>query len=334
MRRKIKIIGVILLIIILLGVVKYIKNNNSINENITQYSAGDYNIYLNQNGLKRNYYLHIPPNYNKNIPTPLILNLHGGGGGGKGHQTTSKMNKESDKSGFIVVYPNGMRRDGNSYKLYQRFWNIGEGPNGFYYDNKDKISKNNDIEFIKNILDDLELKLNIDKKRIYLTGLSNGGILSQEVACKFSDKIAAIAPVSAPFWTFPENCNLKRPISVILFQGLEDVCAPYEGGISQCSSKQGISRKFISAQDTLNIWKEKNKCSKQGEITYKNKSVECKTYSCLENSEVSLCTIKDGGHTWPGGTPYSIPGVNIGKTTQDINANQVMWQFFKNHPIK
>jgi polyhydroxybutyrate depolymerase len=246
------------------------------------------------------------------------------------------MNEKADSADFIVVYPAGTRRDSNPDKPFKRFWNPGNGPRGPYYASSDPISKIDDIGFVEKILDDLESKFNIDKKRIYATGLSNGGVLTHLLACKLSHRIAAIAAVAAPFWNFPEDCNPERPIPVILFHGTADVCAPYYGGISQASSNEAaIDRDFISAEETVYIWLKKNNCPKTPKITYKKGEVVCKTYGPGDDGvEVTLCTIEGGGHTWPGGRPYAIPGINIGKTTFDINANDAMWDFFEKHPKK
>jgi polyhydroxybutyrate depolymerase len=291
--------------------------------------------FINHQGIKRSYLVYLPKSYNENTPTPVVLNFHGGGGSAQGHQKLSRMNKKAERAGFIVVYPVGTRRDGNLNKMFNHLWNVENGPNGPYYAYSDPISRIDDVGFVDKLLDDLESRFNIDTKRVYASGLSNGEILTHLLACRLYPRIAAIAPVGAPYWNVPDECPIGgQPLPVILFHGTSDICAPYYGGISQCSSNEAIDRHFISAQETADIWVEKNSCANTPIVTYQKGEVSCRTYpSCSNGSEVTLCTIEGGGHTWRGGMPYAIPGLDIGKTTYDINANDAMWEFFKNIPI-
>jgi polyhydroxybutyrate depolymerase len=291
-------------------------------------------LIINHQDKQRYYLVYVPESYNDNIPTPVVLNFHGGGGSPEGHQSTSRMNDKATSAGFIAVYPAGIRRDGEPFKLFNRFWNVGEGPNGPYYADSDPISRIDDIGFVDKLLDDLESKFNVDKDRIYATGLSNGGIFTHLIACRLTHRIAAIAPVAAPYWGYPDACaGATGSVSVILFHGTSDVCAPYDGGGSQCGSKAAIDRAFISAQETTDIWVKTNSCASTKKNTYQQGEVICETYdACANDSRVTLCTIEGGGHTWPGGRPYRLPGLNIGKTTFDIDANEAMWEFFEEHP--
>ncbi len=244
----------------------------------------------------------------------------------------TKMNDKSDSAGFIVVYPRGTGKDPRM--RFKRFWNYASGPHGSYHGDP-FFAKVDDVGFVTALLDDLESRFNIDKSRVYATGFSNGGILTHYLACRLSSRIAAIAPVGAPFWTSPKSCNPSRPISVMYFHGTADVCAPYNGGPSGCEA--GISTKgrvFVSVKDTISVWVQKNHCPPKPRITYRKGKVTCETYGPGDgDTEVVLCTIKGGGHTWPGGLPYKIPGVEIGEVTYDINANDAMWEFFKRHPM-
>jgi polyhydroxybutyrate depolymerase len=280
----------------------------------------------------REYYVYVPPSYDEKKPTPVVLNFHGGGGSAEGHMRMTMMNEKSDSAGFIVVYPRGTGKD--SLAIFNRFWNFASGPNGLYHDDP-FFAKVDDVGFVNLLLDDLEAKFNVEKKEVYATGFSNGGILCHFLACKLSVRIAAIAPVAGSFWMHPDSCNPTRPVPVLYFHGTGDVCAPYNGGLSACEA--GISktgRVFISVKDTVSIWIKKNQCPFEPEITYQQGEVVCKTYgSGSNNSEVTVCTIEDGGHTWPGGLPYRIPGFKVGKVTYDINANDAMWEFFKRHPM-
>jgi polyhydroxybutyrate depolymerase len=300
-----------------------------------QDSSSEGEHFVDSRGVRRFYYLHVPASYRADSPVSLILNFHGGGGSAKGHQKTSHMNEASDQFGFIVVYPAGTRPDGdtNPMRQFQRYWNVPAGPTGPFNTNTYVVAAD-EVDFMKAILADVKSKYNIDSKRIYATGLSNGAILAQYLGWAMSDDIAAIAPVAGPLWQDRSQVSLKNPISVMYFQGTADPCAPMAGGPSACEKGHASSgRIFPSSEQTLKIWREKLKCPEDGRVTYQNGEVTCTTWGPGEQgSEVVFCKIEGGGHTWPGGRPYSLPGLPIGKTTTDIDATSAMWEFFQKHP--
>ena len=337
-KRILKWIGIIILAFLILGTINRMKNpisnpNNNSLENNQEYGPGDYTFLLEYNGLERKYLVHVPSSYNKENPIPLVLSFHGGGGSPEGHRSMTEMDDSSDKNNFIVIYPRGMRPDKNNNKVFGRFWNVGIGPGG---ELTSGIKDIDDVGFVNALLDDVESKFSIDTQKIYSTGFSNGGMLSHLLACKLSNRIAAIASVSGPFWTFPEQCEPNRAIPVIYFHGTADICAPYNGGPSNCElGIAGNKRIFISTEETIDIWKEKNDCLLNIETIYQKGEVICKSYNqCPRDAEVILCTIEDGGHTWPSGKPNNPLGFEIGKVTLDINANEAIWDFFEKHPMK
>lgn len=301
-------------------------------QNSSGEAHGSHFFSIRQGQQTRGYYVYVPPSYSGNMPTAVVLNFHGGGGSAEGHMRMTKMNEKSDNAGFIVVYPRGMGKD--PYAMFRRFWNFASGPNGPYHDDP-FFAKVDDVSFVNALLDDLESKFNIDKKRIYATGFSNGGILCHYLACKLSSRIAAIAPIAAPFWMYPDFCTPSRPVSVMYFHGTGDVCAPYNGGASECEA--GITKRgrvFISVEETVAIWVYRNHCPSEPKVSYQKGELTCKIYGPgLDNCEVTVCTVEGGGHTWPSGLPYGIPGFKIGKVTYDINANDAMWDFFTRHPM-
>ncbi len=293
---------------------------------------GDYEFDLLHNQLRK-YYVHVPASYDNSKPTPVVINFHGGGGSAEGHPKLTKMLEKSDRAGFIAVHPQGTGKD---LKIrYKRFWNPGSGPTGPFNTNP-IFAQVDDVGFVNKMLDHLESKFNIDKKRIYATGLSNGGIFTYKLACDLSHRIAAIASIGGPFWGSYENCKPSKAVSVLHFHGTSDVCAPYQGGTPHCEA--GIASKgriFPSIEETISVWRQINHCPMQAKVVFQKGEVTCQTFApCDQESEVTLCTIEGGGHTWPGGLPYRIPGFEIGVTTYDINANDFMWEFFKRHPLE
>ena len=279
-------------------------------------------------GLERTYRLHIPPSYDKTKTAPLLLALHGGGGSGERMEelTLRGFNRLSDKEGFIVVYPDGI----------EKHWNDGR-KNVRYRAHREEID---DVGFISALIDHLAKQYNIDINRVYATGISNGAMMSFRLGCELSEKIAAIAPVAG---SMPENlpirCSPLRSISVLVISNTEDPLVPWAGGeIRFGRQKFG---KVLSVPESVKFWVTHHQCSQSPSITWEpdrdskdGTRVRKESYNqCREDSEMILYAIEGGGHTWPGGHQY-LPAWIIGKTSRDIDANDVIWDFFKKHGRK
>ena len=129
-------------------------------------------------GLDRTYDVHIPASYTGTTPVPLVMTIHGAHNTTSMVRTWSKMNAVSDQSGFIVVYPQGVD-----------CWNAGFTIGGC-------AAAPDDVGFLKAVVADVESHACIDPKRVYATGISNGSMMSQYLACQASDVFAAVAGVS------------------------------------------------------------------------------------------------------------------------------------------
>ena len=268
---------------------------------------------------KRTFYVHVPAKYDAKTPTPLVIVLHGAMTDGKMTEIYTGMDKKADEAGFIAVYPNGT---GYGSLLT---WNCGGlGDWG--------KSKPDDVAFLGKMLDDLEKVLNVNPKRVYATGISNGGMMCYKLAAEMSDRIAAIAPVAGTM-TF-DKFQLKRPVSVIHFHGTDDPLVPFGG--PEANKPQFFA--FRPVEDTIRAMATANECPKVPTITDEpHKATEpTKTKRTTyrpskDGAEVVLITIEGGGHTWPG-AKFNVEV--LGKTTHDFTANDLMWEFFEKHEMK
>ena len=278
--------------------------------------------------LERRYRVHVPKSYDEETPTPLIVAFHGGGGNPESMIRLSGLNEKAEEAGFIVAYPYGTGRQPDRQLTFN-----GGGCCG--YANRKKID---DIAFTRTLLDDLAGAANIDAKRVYATGISNGAIMTYYVASELSNRIAAIAPVGGPMMT--DTCRPVRPVSVIHFHGTADELAPFKGG--QGKGSPGVPAfvrpKFNSVEHSVQSWVKANGCDSKPSIeTLPDKAndgmkVTRKSWRGGKNgSEVILLEIENGGHTWPGQRPVS---EILGRSTMDISANDLMWEFFLKHPMK
>ncbi len=286
----------------------------------TKLGAGDHRRTLKQGETTRAYWLHIPPKYDAAKPTPVVLALHGAAMNAKMMEAFSGLSKKADEANFIVVYPNGT---GPGDILLT--WNAGGFPLAAVKNRAD------DVGFLTKLLDELPSLANIDTKRVYVTGMSNGGMMSYRVAAEMSDRIAAFAPVAGT-QAF-DKLSPKRPVPLLHIHGTKDTLVPFEG---YRNATKGVVA-ILSVEDSVKAWVKANGCSKEPKISVmpasKDKlNVVRKVYSNgKEGSEVLLYVVEGGGHTWPGqpGQPSF-----LGETTMNINANDLMWEFFQRHALE
>ncbi len=223
-------------------------------------------------GQMRVYDVQVPASYVKNaIYAPLVFDLHGLLSNKEQQEALSGFSKVADKEGFVVV-----RVDG-----YQNSWNGGD-----YCCGQAKAMGLDDVGLMKAIAVKVEAELCIDAKRVYATGLSNGGALSHRIACDGADVFAMTAPVSYPLDFNPmTKCKPARPISVMHFHGLIDPLVPYKGG--------AISAPVV---DSFHYWAKANGCSGDPAVALQKGASHCDTYKqCNGGATVTLCSL-DGGH--------------------------------------
>ena len=266
-------------------------------------------------GLQRSYILHIPVAFDNSHPLPLVFDFHGGEGNAQSQMSMSGFNTLADEKTFIVVYPNGSGLLGD--KLLT--WNGGSCCGYSVNHNID------DVGFIRALLADIESSYKVDPKRVYATGLSNGGIFAYRLACDASDLFAAIGPVSGTLNISP--CEPKVPVSIIHFHGTADEHVPYDGGMGD---KSLADVPFTSVKDSIDFWVKYDQCTTTPQ-TEKFSDVQHDIYSnCANGTAVELYTIIGGKHAWPGSNGPAWPGGD--QPTKSISATNLMWAFFTSHP--
>lgn len=286
-------------------------------------SPGSTREKLEFGGIERTYLLHVPPSYRQGSPAPLVLVFHGGTRNAQSMETLTGMSEKADREGFIAVYPDGTGRLENIF-----VWNV---EFGFGYALRNGVD---DVGFIDSLIGELQKKLSIDGKRIFATGISNGGMLSYLVASRLSGRFAAVAPVAgasggsekagSPIIIYGRP---EQPVSVIVFHGKSDRLVPYAGG----QGSGFANAVYIPVKESIDLWVGYDGCSPAPvSATSAGGNVIKDGYSGgRDGTEVVLYTIVDGGHAWPGGTPAWEGG---DRPTPDINATDLIWEFFKAHP--
>jgi len=268
---------------------------------------------VSSGGKIRRYLLYVPDSYDPDSPSPLVISLHGFVQWPAHQKILSGWNELADETGFLVVYPKG--------RGFPLRWNTRSG-------GKDPSTENRDLNFISDLIDHLGSSYNIDPARIYVNGMSNGGGMSEYLACELSDRIAAFGGVAGAYLYPMENCSPDRPVPVIAFHGVDDQIVHYTGGPSRDDRFE-----LLHVEDWARNWADHNFCGKPLEITQINSLINRISYSgCEEGAEVILYRIEGAGHTWPGGD--EIPVFIAGYTNQDINASDLMWDFFSKYSLR
>ncbi|OLF13632.1 extracellular catalytic domain type 1 short-chain-length polyhydroxyalkanoate depolymerase [Actinophytocola xanthii] len=240
---------------------------------------------LTVDGRERGYLLHVPPGAEGRLPVLLVL--HGGGGNARQVAGQTGLSDLADEAGFLVVYPNG------SGRTSLLTWNAGACCG---YAQRQGID---DVAFLSALLDEVLADQLADPERVFVTGMSNGAMMSYRLACELSDRITGIAPVAGALNVTP--CRPTRPVSVLAVHGTADELVPYDGGPPAQPAPGNESWVNASVADSVGFWVDHDGCRRPATERTEG-AVTTATYAgCAEGSEVVLHTVAGGGHAWPGG---------------------------------
>jgi polyhydroxybutyrate depolymerase len=299
------------------------KPDDAPRNNPSQLGPGDHERSLVHQGLKRHYKIHVPNSYSKDKPIPLVVYVHGGGGNRK-TAFHNGIDRYSEKYGFLLAAPEGT----GEVKLGQlrASWNGGKWESGECCGNAD------DVGFIAKMLDEIEARFNVDKQRIYATGLSNGGLMTNRLACDLSSRITAIATVAPA--AIKSDCRPSRAVPYLHIHGTGDPANPPDGSAPRSifgkDSKSGFSKSYkrMTPYQVVAKWRAINGCSDAQTRGYEHGAAKCVAYKqCRQGATVELCLVEGMGHTYPAGHQY-LPASIIGPVSTDISFDQI-WKFFQ-----
>lgn len=275
------------------------------------YHVGSYTYAISSGGMTRTYLLHVPVGYNPDRPTPLILHFHGYAMSGALEERYTAMSALADRVRVIVAYPEGTpEQHPLSWLLPLQGWNSGVGTH----------FAGNDLRFTQDLLSVLPRQLCVDRRRIYVTGLSNGGGMAARLACLAAPQIAALATVAGAFRPLPEGCHPARAVPVLAIQGTADPAVPYRG--NQAAN-------VPSTQGWAAAWARRDGCSTRPTTRRPVADVVQTRYrGCRAGTAVVVDAVIGGGHTWPGARENLVP---IGRTARDFDATAAIWAFFSSY---
>ncbi|MDT3695540.1 MAG: PHB depolymerase family esterase [Ignavibacterium sp.] len=264
-------------------------------------------------GRNRFYKIHLPTGYSFQKYYPLVFVFHGGLGNPDIIAKQTKFSEKADKEGFIVVYPYGT----GSFNKKLLTWNTWDCCG---YADKNDI---NDVDFIDAVLKRIKSEYLIDEKKIFATGLSNGGMMCYLLACELSEHFAAIAPVAASMFD-TVSCNPETEISIIAFNSINDENIPYNGVSEEDTSAR---MKTLPVEKVIDMWAKNFNCV---HIRTSDSSLFQKVnYINEKGVEITLFKMFSGGHSWPGGEKIRKFADN---PVKNVSATDIIWEFFKSNP--
>ena len=246
-------------------------------------------------GQQRTYFVFRPPSLDPKQQSPLVLVLHGYTVDAAWMEATTNFDDQAKKGGFMAAYPEGIGRS----------WNAGSCCGDA------QSQKLDDVAFIKQLIDRLASDGSIDRKRVFVAGLSNGAIMAYRLACDLSDRIAGIASVAGSMGI--TECHPAQPVSVLEMHGTKDSIVLYDGG------KTGLGT-FPSANEVIKGWVTADGCAGNPILSQSGITKTSVWNGCRAGTIVRLDTVAGGHHTWFGSTFDPVPG--------EPNANAVIWDFF------
>ena len=262
---------------------------------------------LSHGGLIRNYHVHVPAAYDSTNATPVVFAFHGGFGSSDNIEQQSGLSIVADEENFIIVYPNGTGTIPT--------WNGGECCG---YAAREGID---DVGFVDKVLDRIIEDYTVDARRVYATGISNGGAMTYHLACELGERFAAYAPVAATYRN--ASCMPMFAEPVIHFHSSRDDNVPIEGGVGNGPSNLD----WLPLDSTLAHFALYNGCAGATGEQLSDSLFVKKWNDCGFMGDVHLFLVSDGGHSWPGGTK-TIIGDSVSTA---VDASREMWKFFEQH---
>lgn len=307
----------------------------------------------------RTFTVRLPKGYNAQQKYPVVVLLHGLNQDSDDMERLTRFDEIADADGIIAVYPRALHGRWNVGVLpavqrpmmgpgrrrgYGGGYPGGGYPGGGYPgggggypggqqnpnrqpDDEKRPAPADDVAFIGQMLDAMQMKFSVDATRVYALGLSEGGFMSMRLGCNLGDRFAAVGTVGA---TMPKTmtCLPPRPVPVVMVNGTSDPVVPYGGG-----TEHNLSLSTLSAEDSAKAWARIDRCadkpekSKLAEKSKGGMETKIDTYNgCHNDAQVMLYSVKGAGNTWPGGEQYEAENA-IGKTSSDLAANDVIWKF-------
>ncbi|MCA6335405.1 MAG: esterase [Phenylobacterium sp.] len=277
---------------------------------------------LRAGGSERIYFIHAPPTEARNLP--VVIALHGGNGTAPRRARQMGFNDIGDREGFIAVYPQGVNYG----------WNDGRASP----DMLRRLENTDDVAFFRALIGELRALPQVDPRRIYLVGGSNGGMMIHRLACEMTDLIAgAVVMVASLPEPLQGSCKPNQAVPILMMNGTADPLVPYAGG--PVGGRQIDQGRVLPAEETLRFWVRANGCLGDPELrTLPDRdpedgmTTEGRTWkTCRDGVEVAFLRMNGAGHGLPGRSrnKAALAEELGGRSTNDFDSSEEAWAFLK-----
>jgi polyhydroxybutyrate depolymerase len=265
------------------------------------------------------------------IPAPLVLVLHGNTQQGDDMRTRTSWPDVAKREGLVAVFPDGLNRAWAD--LRSDTGRAGRSP----------PKGTDDAAFLTALIVKLVRDGVADPKRVYVTGVSNGGHMTMTLVCTHAELFAAAASVIANFTdSMLAACKPSRPVPMLMMNGTADPLIAYEGG--RGTSRYAVPN-VVSTENSLAFWRNNNGCAagdrRSTKLPDKDKddssTVTRIESDCPDGHDVVLYRVDGGGHRMPGSFPDArfvrVVDALLGPQNHDIDGAEAIWAFFKSHTL-
>lgn len=272
--------------------------------------------------LERTYHLLVPDSLSADKSVPLIVALHGGGGTSRSMcRLRGGINELAIAEEFIVACPQGIENHWNDWRSEEA-----------YRAQRDDVD---DVGFILALIDHLSREFPLDSNHIFITGVSNGGMMTLRMMCESPGTFTAAAVLIASMPVEGVTCTPPDHVSLLFMNGTEDPFIQWEGGTVRIFRQE--FGETMPVPNVVALWANANGCDPSPDVIWlpdtdpdDETRIRQEAYQgCHEGSQILLYSVEGGGHTWPGGPQYA-PRSLIGRTSHDAHAGELIWSFFMN----
>jgi polyhydroxybutyrate depolymerase len=279
-------------------------------------AAAETLIYRHQ-GIERTAELY-RPNPARAGPLPLVIALHGIGQNLKSLRGWLPLEPAADRDGFVLAYPVAIDlRWSYGRPVIRPMPAVGGEPV-------------DDIGFLRLLIDDLVTKKIADPARIYVTGMSRGGLMAYTVACALADRVAATAPLITGMTEYQrDDCKPARVTPMLVIAGTRDPSEPFNG----VNWPMG---RLLSVRETMNYWRTLRGCERReaAPLAHRQDSDPTRVLvvtwvACKDAAPLKLYRVNGGGHRLPSLDDTPEPSSKYGLRNRDFDTAETVWAFFK-----
>ncbi|MEY4579811.1 MAG: hypothetical protein RL701_4514 [Pseudomonadota bacterium] len=243
-------------------------------------AAGDHQFSLTSaNGTTYSYVLVVPAGLDLTKKAPLVVVWHALLSSPDETRAVTDVDAQAEANGTLTVHPISP----------DKAWNAGSCCTAFAAG-----SQRDETVFARELVADVKTKVCVDNKRVVTTGFSNGGMLSQQLACQAADLFSAAAPMGSTMTMANASsaCLPAKPIPIFMINGTADPLVGY----NQVSLAGGMT-----VPASFALWADRNGCTGEPTVTLQQGAATCRTYAaCRDGVEVTLCSVEGMGHCIPG----------------------------------